>query len=833
MLAAARDYRTTEVCREPSRRRKRHASCEPGSIQYPRRGRIESAGQLVTRGSRPRLPIPARDEAWITAWLGEVLRSRRIRLSFWSLKESPNWAQNLAAASLVRSVRRPPGYAAADAKRQLCFEATWDCPLAKGAWPYKAELKNAAGEVVTSFVALAAAPNFLPSLSPYLSARAAMEAAAPPDQPSVRTTLELNPADADALRRLAASLEGQGKSKESAAVWQQLSEVTPLDGSVWAELGITLFAAGSLDDSARAIDRATAFGVNNRSTLEVRSKIYFQQGDFSKALHLIDEALLDKASIPTKTSQSLWLLRADCGRSLKRWAVEAESLEHAAAVAPITLDQSTRLIAGYLAANDLTHALPHLREVTGRLPLEAPIRAQYARFWEEAREPSSAEALWKTALEADSKFAPAYLGLTTHYVGAHRAADALRVANDGLTAVPSSLPLVLAKENALEALEDINGARRLLNERAPGSQDAELLKRHAFLEDAYGSAAPEAYAARLGELIQSDAPQIEVVQLCRRALIVSLRDERPDLAKTFADKLASAGDRSGEALLKMGKSSESSSFELLGGVDAFNFLIFGAGTNKPDRILVDYSRTLSEMAPEHGDDVEHKEWLLFGSRVHEYFRILRALAAIGERKQGRIEINLTLTTKAGKQRTGKVFGILGLKLKSNKERLTVTSAEGKSEVKKQDTLAALAIDDGSIQEALAADKTYRLEVPIDSVPVFPSVELWQRQFSVNSYSGGLAEALLADPRVARLFYAINSMDRTTAKLLVESVSARILAERYSSTLWLFGAALTTRGSVAEVPGGPSAISTWERFTGVSPGILCRFLRRSSIKTTVA
>ncbi|HEX4228161.1 MAG TPA: GMC family oxidoreductase N-terminal domain-containing protein [Bryobacteraceae bacterium] len=335
-----------------------------------------------------------------------------------------------------------------------------------------------------------------------------------------------------------------------------------------------------------------------------------------------------------------------------------------------------------------------------------------------------------------------------------------------------------------------------------------------------GGARSEAYAALLGDLVQSEAPQSEVVELCRRGLIVSLRDERPELAKTFADKLASAGDRAGLDLLKMGKSSESSSFELLGAVDEVSTHLISSSSVVERTSLTVYLSTIPALSRRRllspAITSGAKEWLSFGTRVHEYFQILRALAALGERKQGRIEISLTLTNKAGKQRTGKVFGILGLKLKSNKERVTVKSAEGKSEVKKQDTLAALAIDDGAIQQALASGETYRLGIPIDSVPVFPSVEYWQRQFTVEQYKGGLAEALFADPRIARLFYAINSMDRATAKILVQSVPPQVLAERYSSALWLYAAALAINGTAAEAPGGPSAIPTWERFTGVSP-----------------
>ncbi len=773
-----------------------------------------------------RLPAPANDEIWVSAWLGAIFRKQHIRLSFWSLDgTAPAWAQSLAAASAgLVSTSTVSALLPTLNDDSVLFQADWDVSLKGGAWPYQAELKSATGQTIASFPDLAAAPNFLPPLTSYLAARADMRNAAATDEPSARKTLDLNPADADALKRLATLRKELNKLKESAAAWKDLSEVTPGDGSVWAELGLTLYAIGSFEESARALDRAVELGVKNRSTLEVRAELHVKHGDFSKALPLIQEALLEKTSASQQTAQSLWLLRAECARNMKHWPDEADSLEHAAALAPLPLDHSTRLIEGYLAGNDVAHAMPHLRRVSNDLPRQATVRAQYAEYWERVREPSAAEPLWKSAVEYDAKFEPAYVGLVKHYLEAHRSAEALKIADDGLNAVPSSITLVLAKENALESLGDIYGARRLLTARATGDLDSEILKRRAFLEDAYGSAAPEAYAARLQMLVKSEAPQADVVELCRRGLLVSIRNERYDVAKTFADVLAKAGDRNGQDLLQLRKSTESASSELLGGVDAFNFLVFGGGKANPDHILVNYSRKLSGTVADSHEAVATKEWLLLQARIHEYFQIVGELAALGERKNGHFEISLNLGDKAGKQRTEKVFGILGLKLKSNKEGLAVKAAVGKSEAKKQDTLAALAIDDASIQEALAAGKSYTLEIPIDSVPIFPNSEFWQAVSGEHDKRpGGMAEWLVANPRTARLFYALNSMDRETGKILVRSISIRKLDEHYSSLLSLYGAALTVRGGVAEVPGGPRAATTWQGFTGVSPATAVPFI----------
>ena len=171
-----------------------------------------------------------------------------------------------------------------------------------------------------------------------------------------------------------------------------------------------------------------------------------------------------------------------------------------------------------------------------------------------------------------------------------------------------------------------------------------------------------------------------------------------DSAKLFAEKLASAGDQTGLNTLQPAKSSAAEHTEIIGGADAFYFLLFGNGKAKPERLLLDYARKLSTIDP-HALDGK-LQWQQFGQPLHEYFRRVAALMALGTRKGDHVEIPLTLADKPGKQRLEKAFQILGLKLKRNKEGLTVSSAEGQKQAKKQDVLAALAIDEQAIQETL-------------------------------------------------------------------------------------------------------------------------------------
>ena len=383
----------------------------------------------------------------------------------------------------------------------------------------------------------------------------------------------------------------------------------------------------------------------------------------------------------------------------------------------------------------------------------------------------------------------------------------------------AALPQAASESGStVEGTGDVYAARRLLKLHPERTRDLELLKRAAFLEDAYGSSAPALYSTEVAELKRRD-PQADIHETCRRGLLVSLREQQPDRAKEFADELAALGDPNGRDLIQVRKTGTSASVELLGGADALNFFFFGTGgAPKPAHILIDVSRFLSTIAPDALDRSGHKEWEALGCRVHEYFRTLSALSALGTRQNGGIEIALALNTKADKQRTEKSLGILGLKLKSRKEIITVKSAEGKPEANKQDALAALAIDDLGIQETLGAGKTYWLHIPVERVAIFPSLEFWQSFSPENQHlPGGIAEALVSDPRMARVFYALHSMDQSTAKLLVSAMPVKTMADRYASELAFYSAALVAHGNTAEVPGGRHAAEAWRMATGASPG----------------
>ena len=339
----------------------------------------------------------------------------------------------------------------------------------------------------------------------------------------------------------------------------------------------------------------------------------------------------------------------------------------------------------------------------------------------------------------------------------------------------------------------------------------------ARLEDWYGSDSWNSYGNLVQALVQQHATLFEIATACRRGLEVSLRSGRVEDARAFADQLAAVGDKNGLEMLRPKALGKPECAQLIGGVDALGFLVNGQTKSRPEHFLLEYSRILNAFGK--------TDFQAVAAKVHDYFQQVAALAALGTAKSDHFELLLSLHEKSARHRTELALKILDLKLDPGRQALTVRSLEKKSQARRQEGLAALAIDVEGIQESLVAGKPYTLEIPIDRIPVFPSEETWKKAFFEHQqYTGGFAEALVTDPRLPQLYYALNSMDREAADVLVRSMPLRTLAESYSGPLSLFSAALAIKDKRVELPGGKTAQAVWLHLVGADPSDPAAFFR---------
>lgn len=747
-----------------------------------------SWGHVVVVG---RLAGMASNDPIAGPWIAASFLRAQCRVTFWNLDggTAPGWAQAVAASTLepLPSGEFPALLASLDEVSGPVYAATWDSKLAAGAWLFEVDLQDGSGHRVAPVRAWMSATRYEPAAG-YLAARGKGD----PEK-----VLTLNPADLDALRALQR--------------WSAVVGIAPRDGAAWAALAKQQLDAGKIEDAEGSLEHVSELAADTADTLGMAAELRLRKGNAVDALRLLDRALQLDAK-----RRDLWLRRADCAMELKRPALEGDSLEHARALGELPVNVESRLIRQELAANRVDVARAHLQEDLPRLPKDAKVLSQYAALLVQVKQVDDASRLYQQALETDERSESAYAGLASLYLSSNHAAEALKVADSGLAQKPGSSELLLTKEAALEMLGDRYAARRLLRSAAAAAGDTELLTRWARLEDERGAHGAEAYRALAVALRKENAPEAAVVQASERGLIDALRDGRMEEAAAFGKDLAAAHNALGTVLLQQKAPEAGSTVEIPGGVDALTFIVLGMAKGNANRFFVDYAKALNAMAP-NASPASKQGWQELGGKIREYFERVQALAALGRRKGSVIEIPLSMETKHDRQRTEKIFDLLGLKLKRRENAMSVSNAEGKSQIRKQTTLAALAVDDGAIEEAFSKHQTYVIELAMDRVPIYPSEDLWKKAFlGKATYPGGLAQAFATDVRMPRIYLALNAMDRPVAESLLRRFTIYDLADRYSGLLAAYAGAFAMNGAHAEVPGGVTAEVAWGDLAGVAP-----------------
>lgn len=252
-------------------------------------------------------------------------------------------------------------------------------------------------------------------------------------------------------------------------------------------------------------------------------------------------------------------------------------------------------------------------------------------------------------------------------------------------------------------------------------------------------------------------------------------------------------------------------------------LAFAAHASKeeipPERFFLEYSKTVVNGGADRGG----KNVYLEG--IREYFDRIAALDALGTKTSDGFVITLSLNDKGNRHQTEKALNVLGIKLKNSKGAVEVAEGEKKSQAVKQETAAALAVDEVGIQEALQAGKPYRLELRDEPAAVFPGEKMWRDALNLKSYGpGGFAEELVRVPRMASLYVGLNSMDRAAAEELLKTAPMKELCDHDADLLSSFGPALALEGTHAAVPGGVKAEAIWTSLVGVSPATPGPFFR---------
>jgi len=627
---------------------------------------------------------------------------------------------------------------------------------------------------------------------------------------AVAVALQLNPREPSALE-VAKSLYERAKDyKDAESMSALLLEVRPRDGLVYASYGHVLLLDAELDRAETALNRAADLGVANSQITEDFAHLHIERKDDKGAVPYLKKVLQLDAK-----RQDLWFLQAEVSERAADPALAEHSYEEGLALGGVHIGEAASLLRLYLAAKKTDQATHFAKALLASLPATPDDRMRFASVLDELHQSTLALDAWRKVLDVDAASERGHTRIAQLLLDRGDASGAEQQAIAGLSAAPKSAPLFLVKAESEEKQGRSYQSRLTLEEGAGLVSDHALAAQLAVTDEKFFGLAPAAYL-RLAQLSAPSSP--EQLSALERGFNLSMRDGDLEQARKFATTLDAAGQKDYRALLGGGQSLISSSV-IPGGLSA---LAFTAHASKdeipPDRFFLEYSRTLVDGGADKG-----KNQYLEG--IRDYFDRLAALRALGNSNSGDVVITLSLADKVARHQTEKALNILGIRLKNSKGEVELAQGEKKSQAIKQESAAALALDEVGIQEALQSGKPYKLVIHDEPASVYPSEQVWRSALDLKSnVPGGFAAELTRVPHMASLYVSLNSMDRGAAEELLKAFPLRQLCEHESDLLFYFAPALALEGTHAAVPGGVKAEPIWTGMVGVSPATPGAFFR---------
>jgi hypothetical protein len=395
-----------------------------------------------------------------------------------------------------------------------------------------------------------------------------------------------------------------------------------------------------------------------------------------------------------------------------------------------------------------------------------------------------------------------------------------RAAEDGLRAAPKSAPLYLIKAEAEQKQGLWYQARRTLEQATRTVRDESLLRRTAEVEDTFGPSAGKAYAD-WAEFLEETRPQAaEYSTALERGLMVSLREGQTDRAEWFADRLRRAGRPDFVSWLGQSAPGRTRGIWIPGGLHALMFVARGKEDVPPSQFLVEYARTILPYVEAANQEVSRS----YGERLSRYFRDVLALERFGKRTGGRVTVGLSADNEESRAMAEEVLRLLGWELRGRKGQPVVEAAEGESAAERQITASALRVDQVVMQRALQAGRPFVIELTDEWVPVLlDESSLRGELFPERWPAGGLPEALIRRPALARLYIALHAMDERGASVLLAGISLKRLVQEYADLLYLCSSALMVSNNTAIVPGA-AAEPVWQQLVGANPAQPSLFFR---------
>jgi hypothetical protein len=388
-----------------------------------------------------------------------------------------------------------------------------------------------------------------------------------------------------------------------------------------------------------------------------------------------------------------------------------------------------------------------------------------------------------------------------------------QAAEEGLRVAPNSAPLSLIKAEAEQKQGLWYQARRTLEQATRTVRDEALLRRAAEVEDTFGPSAAKAYADWAEFLEETRPHAAEYSLVLERGLMVTLREGQTDQAEWFADRLRRAGRPEFVSWLGRSVPDRARGIWIPGGLHALMYVARGKEDVAPSQFLVEYARAILPYIEAANKEVSKS----YVERLSRYLRDVQALERFGKRTGDRVTVSLVANNEASRATTEAVLKLLGWELLSRKGQPVVEAAEGESAAERQLTASALRVDQVEMQRALQAGRTFVIELTDGWAPVLLDESAVRGALFPERWpAGGLPEALIRLPALARLCIALHVMDERSLSALLAGISLEMLVLRYADLLYLCSSALMVSDNTVVVPGAAAAEPIWQQLVGASP-----------------
>ena len=242
-------------------------------------------------------------------------------------------------------------------------------------------------------------------------------------------------------------------------------------------------------------------------------------------------------------------------------------------------------------------------------------------------------------------------------------------------------------------------------------------------------------------------------------------------------------------------------------------------TPASQNFFADYCRAIAnELSFGTGQGIPH-----YLETLRTYMTSVAALSLIGEHRDNRTFVTLSLRDQAGRDLAARVLPLLGWKLVQTAGSTHVEPGDQPDDGNKQQILAFLGIDAIDMQQALESTQTFRFDLPSDDARLIGG-DSWSELLRDRSLPGGIAAAFATDVRLAQAYAGLAAMAPDAAAALVTGVGLRTLVTRHADALARYGEAFSVSNNHAVIPGGAEAEDVWKQLAGASPRDASAFFR---------